>query len=83
MAQAGLVLPEDTVLNPALAYERRSGLPIYKSPIIDSQTYNPILGRWLLKRSVPEEFVDSSIGKQPQIVSDRYEIIQNYEMVGL
>ena len=80
----GLVLPEDTVLNPALAYEL-GGLDyqIYKSPIIDSQTYNPIPGRWLLKRSVPEELVDSSIGKQPQIVSDRYEIIQNYEMVDL
>ena len=80
----GLVLPEDTVLNPALAYEL-GGLDyqIYKSPIIDSQTYNPIPGRWLLKRSVPEELVDSSIGKQPQIVSDRYEIIQNYEIVDL
>lgn len=80
----GLVLPDDSVLTPADAYTL-GGLDykIIKSPMIDSQTYEPIPGRWLLKREVTDALHDTMIGKQPQIVSDRYEIIQNYEMVDL
>ena len=80
----GLVLPDDTVLTPADAYTL-GGLDykIIKSLMIDSQTYQPIPGRWLLKREVTDALHDTMIGKHPQIVSDRYEIIQNYEMVDL
>lgn len=80
----GLVLPEATVLTPHDAYTL-GGLDykIIKSPMIDSQTYEPIPGRWLLKREVTDALHDKMIGKHPQIVSDRYEIIQNYEMVDL
>ena len=80
----GLVLPDDSVLTPANAYTL-GGLDykIIKSPMIDSQTYEPIPGRWLLKREITDALHDKMIGKHPQIVSDRYEIIQNYEMVDL
>jgi len=80
----GLVLPEDSVLTPADAYTL-GGLDynIVKSHMIDSQTYEPIPGRYVLKRQITDALHDKMIGKQPQIVSDRYEIIQNYEMVDL
>jgi len=80
----GLVLPEDTVLTPADAYTM-GGLDykIVKSTMIDGQSYEPIEGRWLLKREVANALHDKMIGNKPQIVSDRYEIIQNYEMVDL
>ena len=80
----GLVLPNDTVLTPYDAYTL-GGLnyKIIKKPLLDSDTYTPIEGRWLLKREVPDGMLDKVIGKKPQIVSDRYEIIQNSEMVDL
>ena len=80
----GLVLPDDTVLTPADAYTL-GGLDyeIIKKPMLDDDTYMPIEGRWLLKRKVNDALKDKMIGKHPQIVSDRYEIIQNYEMVEL
>ena len=80
----GLVLPEDTVLTPADAYTL-GGLnyEIIKKPMLDGDTYMPIEGRYLLKRKVNDALKDKMIGKKPQIVSDRYEIIQNYEMVDL
>lgn len=80
----GLVLPDDTVLTPADAYTL-GGLDykIIKKPLLDGDTYMPIEGRWLLKREMTNALKDKMIGKKPQIVSDRYEIIQNYEMVDL
>jgi len=80
----GLVLPDDTVLTPASAYTL-GGLDykIVKSTMIDSQTYEPIPGRFLLKREVTDALHDTMIGTKPQIVSDRYEIIQNREIVDL
>ena len=80
----GLVLPNDTVLTPYDAYTL-GGLnyKIIKKPLLDSDTYTPIEGRWLLKREVPDGMLDKVIGKKPQIVADRYEIIQNCEMVDL
>jgi len=81
----GLVLPDDTVLTPASAYTL-GGLDykIVKSTMVDSQTYEAIPGRFLLKRQV-DSFAspDTMIGTKPQIVSDRYEIIQNREIVDL
>lgn len=80
----GLVLPDGTVLNPASAYEL-GGLDykIVKSTMIDSDGYEPIPGRFILKREIPDELHDKMIGNHPQIVSDRYNIIQNYEIVNL
>lgn len=80
----GLVLPDDTVLTPADAYTL-GGLDytIIKKPLLDGDTYQPIEGRYLLKRQVADALQDKMIGKKAQIVSDRYEIIQNYEMVDL
>ena len=80
----GLVLPDDTVLTPADAYTL-GGLDyeIIKKQMLDGDTYQPIEGRYLLKRKVTDALHDKIIGKKPQIVSDRYEIIQNYEMVEL
>lgn len=81
----GLVLPDHTVLTPASAY-KLGGLDykIVKSTMVDSQTYEAIPGRFLLKREV-DSFAspDTMIGTKPQIVSDRYEIIQNREIVDL
>ena len=82
----GLVLPDDTVLTPASAYAELGGLDshaIVKSTMIDSQTYDPIPGRFLLKREITDSLHDKMIGTKPQIVSDRYEIIQNREIVDL
>jgi len=75
----GLVLPEDTVLTPADAYTL-GGLDytIIKKPLLDGDTYQPIEGRYLLKRQVTDALQDTMIGTKPQIVSDRYELIQNY-----
>lgn len=86
----GLVLPEDTVLTPYDAY-KLGGLDykIAKCLMLDAQTYEPIPGRFVLKRqesersTIEDALHDKIIGKHPQIVSDRYEIIQNYEMVDL
>ena len=86
----GLVLPDDTVLTPHDAYTL-GGLDynIVKSHMLDAQTLQPIPGRWVLKRqesvrnTIEDALHDKIIGKKPQIVSDRYEIIQNYEMVDL
>lgn len=75
----GLVVPENTVLTPADAYTL-GGLDysIIKKPLLDGDTYQPIEGRYLLKREVIDKLNDTVIGTKPQIVSDRYEIIQNY-----
>lgn len=86
----GLVLPDDSVLTPADAYTL-GGLDykIAKCLMLDAQTYEPIPGRFVLKRqesersTIEDALHDKIIGKKPQIVSDRYEIIQNYEMVDL
>ena len=80
----GLVLPEDTVLTPHDAYTL-GGLDykIVKGTMFEGDTYLPIPGRWILKRQDGEDQFPKMIGKHPQIVSDRYEIIQNYEMVDL
>ena len=80
----GLVLPEDTVLTPHDAYTL-GGLDykIVKGTMFEGDTYLPIPGRWILKRKDGEDQFPKMIGKHPQIVSDRYEIIQNYEMVDL
>lgn len=80
----GLVLPDDTVLTPADAYTL-GGLDykIVKSPMIDAQTYEQIPDRWLLKREITDALHDKMIGSKPQIVSERYEIIQNAEIVDM
>ena len=80
----GLVLPEDTVLTPYEAYQL-GGLDykIVKGQILDSDTYQPLDDRFVLKRVVTDQLNDIMIGKQPQIVSSRYEIIQNSEIVEL
>lgn len=80
----GLVLPGDTVLTPHDAYTL-GGLDyeIQKQPMLDNQTFVPLPNRWVLKRVVTNKLHDIMIGNQPQIVSDRYEIIQNFEIVDL
>ena len=84
----GLVLPDDTVLTPTSAY-KLGGLDyeIMKRTIVNGDSYQPIDGRYLLSRMRFDDIdggpVYESIGKQPQIVSDRYEIIQNSEIVRL
>lgn len=77
----GLVLPDDTVLTPQSAYEL-GGLDytIEKRPIMSGDSYELIPGRFQLARR-NDVFQYTPIGKQPQIVSDRYEIIQNDEIV--
>lgn len=74
----GLVVPSDTLLTPASAFEL-GGLnyEIIKTPMLDNDTFMPIPDRWLLKRVVKDKLTDIMIGRQPQIVSSRYEIIQN------
>ena len=80
----GLVLPDGTELSPDDAFTL-GGLnyKIIKKPLLDNDTYQPIEGRWLLKREITDALEDKMIGTKPQIVSDRYEIIQNYEIVDL
>ena len=80
----GLVLPDGTELSPDDAFTL-GGLDykIVKGTMFDGDTYLPIPGRWVLKRKDDEDGIPRVIGNHPQIVSDRYEIIQNYEIVDL
>lgn len=54
---------------------------IVKRPIMDADSFSVLSDRYLLKRDLGDSF--GMIGKQPMVVSDRYELIQNDEILGL
>ena len=78
--RVGVQAPDDASVRD---YFELGGLDyrIVKRPIRDGDTFGPIDDRYLLKRDMGDWY--EVIGKQPMIVSDRYELIQNDEILGL
>ena len=78
--RVGVQAPDDASVRD---YFELGGLDyrIVKRPVMDADSFSLLDDRYLLKRDMGDRY--EVIGKQPMIVSDRYEVIQNDEILSL